>query len=218
MITILSNVTFIGNEAFHKTSGITMIHVLQEDEKSYGKEAFRASEAGLHKRITVFQNYETNHPYQSSENNSYKNALSIVYTLHYADMKSEKKLWGQSVNVSCYDNGSWFIDPDYTLSDTGTDAPAGYQAGWVYNDKVLEKTTVLKPAADELRQDFSYATDEPVIQFLVDDKVIETTDTYPNINVSNNKPHIIGFNVSHLLETNEDAPIKVKFEYAWTDV
>ena len=61
-------------------------------------------------------------------------------------MKSEKKLWGQSGNVSCHDNGSWFIDTDYTLPDTGTDAPAGYQAGWVYNDKVLEKTTVLKPA------------------------------------------------------------------------
>ena len=92
MITILSNVTFIGNEAFHKTSGITMIHVLQEDEKSYGKELFKASEYGLHKCITVFQNYETKHTYQSSENNSYKNAISIVYTLHYADMKSEKKL------------------------------------------------------------------------------------------------------------------------------
>lgn len=103
MITIPSAVTFIGNEAFHKTSEITMIHVLQEDEKSYGKEAFKASEYGLHKRITVFQNYETKH-------------------------------------------------------------------------------------------------------------------TYPNINVSNNKPHTIGVSVSHLLETNEDAPIKVKFEYAGTDV
>ena len=103
VITIPSTVTFIGNEAFHKTSGITMIHVLQEDEKSYGKELFKASEYGLHKCITVFQNYETKH-------------------------------------------------------------------------------------------------------------------TYPNINVSNNKQHTIGVSVSHLLETNEDAPIKVKFEYAGTDV
>lgn len=101
--TIPSTVTFIGNEAFHKTSGITMIHVLQEDEKSYGKELFKASEYGLHKCITIFQNYETKH-------------------------------------------------------------------------------------------------------------------TYPNINVSNNKPHTIGVSVSHLLETNEDSPIKVKFEYAGTDV
>lgn len=77
---------------------------------------------------------------------------------------------------------------------------------------------MLKPDADELRLDFSYAIDEPIIQFIVDDKVIETTDTYPNINVSNNKPHTMGVNVFHLLETNEDAPIKVKFEHAWTNV
>lgn len=63
VITILSTVTFIGNEAFHKISGITMIHVLQEDEKSYDNEAFKASESGLHKCITVFQNYETKHTY-----------------------------------------------------------------------------------------------------------------------------------------------------------
>ena len=55
MITILSTVTFICNEAFHKTSGITMIHVLQEDEKSYGKEAFKASEYGLQSVLQYFR-------------------------------------------------------------------------------------------------------------------------------------------------------------------
>lgn len=55
VITIPSTVTFIGNEAFHKTSGITMIHVLQEDEKSYGKEAFQASEYGLQSVLQYFR-------------------------------------------------------------------------------------------------------------------------------------------------------------------
>lgn len=53
----------------------------------------------------------------------------------------------QFVRVTSKNNDAAFELPD-TLESIG------YQAGWVYNDKVLEKTTVLKPDADELRRIF----------------------------------------------------------------
>lgn len=104
------------------------------------------------------------------------------------------------------------------IPETSGDTPIGYIGGWIYNDAVLTNKTILKPSGDELKLSFSYVLQEPTVQFIVDGKVIETKDTYPKLNLSNNKEHTIGVDVSHPIQTVDNADVKVKFEYKWTDV
>ncbi len=58
----------------------------------------------------------------------------------------------------------------------------------------------------------------PTIEFIVDGNVIKTENTYPKLTLSNDKEHLIGVQVSHPIQNAEDADVKVKFEYKWTDV
>mgnify|MGYP005810338937 FL=1 len=64
------------------------------------------------------------------------------------------------------------------IPETSGDTPIGYTDGWIYNDAVLTNKTILKPSGDELKLSFSYALQEPTVQFIVDGKVIETKDKY----------------------------------------
>lgn len=57
----------------------------------------------------------------------------------------------------------------------------------------------------------------PTIEFIVDGNAIETENTYPKLILSNDREHTIGVHVTHPIETVEDADVRVKFEYAWTD-
>lgn len=82
----------------------------------------------------------------------------------------------------------------------------------------MTNKTILKPSGDELNLSISYVLQEPTVQFIVDGKAIETEDTYPKLNLSNDKEHTVGVDVSHPIETFPEADVNVKFEYEWTDV
>ena len=64
----------------------------------------------------------------------------------------------------------------------------------------------------------SFVLQNPTIEFIVDGNVIKTENTYPKLTLSNDKEHLIGVQVSHPIQNAEDADVKVKFEYKWTDV
>ena len=217
-VTIPSSVTLIGEEAFYKTSKITTIYVEADNASEYHYSAFEGNDYGVGKRLTIFKNVAAKNTFTAIDFTTYKNSITYEFTLNYADVKTEKKLWGQPVSVSKNDNGEWYDDANYIIPDASAIAPVGYKGGWVYDDKVVENKTILMPTTDELTLEASYAILEPTIELIVDDKVIETSDTYPHLNLTNDKEHTIGVKVTHPIETNDDAPIKVKFEYEWTDV
>lgn len=217
-LSIPASVTFVGSEAFYKSPNITTIFVETTDASTYNGGAFKESEYGLGKRLTIFNNSSAKKSFKPNGNNAYSNSLTYEFTLYYDTVKTEKKLWGQAVNVCKGQDGNWYTDENYVIPETEGNALVGYTGGWIYDDNVLTNKTILKPSGDELTLSVSYALQEPTVQFIVDGKVIETEDTYPKLNLSNDKEHTIGVDVSHPIENVENADVKVKFEYEWTDV
>ncbi len=205
---IPESVTFIGNEAFNRSNNITTILIQTDNASGYGDVAFKGSNYGISNRLTVFKNLDAKNSYPAGGNNSYKESLTYEFTLNYDTIKTEKKLWGQPVSVCKNDAGNWYNNVEYTI-------PAGE---WSYNNLALTKTTVLKPDSDELTLKVSYALREPTIQFIVDGKVIETTGTHLELNLSNNKEHTIGVKASHHAQTDPNSNVNIKFEYKWTDI
>ena len=210
-VTIPSSVTLIGEEAFYKTSKITTIYVEADNASEYHYSAFEGNDYGVGKRLTIFKNAAAKNTFTAIDFTTYKNSITYEFTLNYADIKTEKKLWGQQVSVCKNDNGEWFNDSNYVIPELS-------MGQWIYNDAVLKTYTILKPSSDELTLNVSYEITEPTIKFIIDGEVIDTIDTYPELNLSNDKEHTIGVQVTHPIEEDDNAPIKVKFEYAWTDV
>ncbi|MCU6748796.1 leucine-rich repeat protein [Faecalicatena acetigenes] len=217
-VSIPASVTFVGSEAFYNSPNITTIFVQTGNANTYDGGAFKGDDYGLGKRLTVFSNFSAKKSFKPSGSNAYSNSLTYEFMLYYDTVKTEKKLWGQAVNVCKGQDGNWYTDENYVIPETDGNVLVGYTGGWIYDDTVLTDKTILKPSGDELTLSASYVLQEPTIQFIVDGKVIETEDTYPKLNLSNAKEHTIGVDVSHPIESVENADVKVKFEYEWTDV
>lgn len=217
-VSIPASVTFVGSEAFYQSPSITTIFVETANVSAYEGGAFKGNDYGLGKRLTVFKNSSAKQSFKPSGSNAYSNSLTYEFTLHYDTVKTEKKLWGQAVNVCKGQDNNWYTDENYMIPETSGNAPVGYTGGWIYDDAVLTNKTILKPSGDELELSISYVLQEPTVHFIVDGQEIETEDTSPELNLSNNKEHTIGVNVSHPIQTVDNANVKVKFEYEWTDV
>lgn len=217
-VVIPASVTFVGSDAFYETKSISTIIVLTDDASGYDGGAFKGNEYGVGKRLTVFNNVLAKKTFKPSGNSTYINSITYEFTLHYGTEKDEKKLWGQAVNVCKDKGGNWYIDENYVIPSPTISVPVGYVGRWLYNDTILTNQTILKLEEDELTLKVSYTLQEPTIQLVVDGQVIKTEDTYPKLNLSNNKEHTIGVNVSHPIETVSEADVEVKFEYKWTDV
>ena len=223
-ITIPASVIYVGSEVFNYTPSITTIVVKTNDASNYHGKAFSDStnKYGIGYRLTVFNNSAAKKTFTPSGLTSYKNSLTYEFTLHYGDSEdavTESKLYGQSVNVCKNADGSWAINEDYQIPEAPSEnAPVGYAGGWEYNGNILTAKTVLKPDGDDLYLDTGFVLQNPTIEFIVDGNAIETENTYPKLILSNDREHTIGVHVTHPIETVEDADVRVKFEYAWTDV
>ena len=223
-VIIPASVTHVGSEVFNYTPSITTITVKTDDASNYDGKAFSDStnKYGVGNRLTVFNNSAAKNTFTPSGFTSYKNSLTYEFTLHYGDGENavtEPKLYAQSVNVCKNADGSWAVNDAYEIPKAPSEnAPVGYDCGWAYNGKILTAKTVLKPKGDDLYLDTDFVLQNPTIEFIVDGTVIETENTYPKLTLSNNKEHLIGVQVSHPLQTVDDADVEVKFEYKWTDI
>lgn len=222
-IEIPASVTYMGSEVFNYTPSITTIVVKTNDASQYNGKAFvdSSSSYGLGHRLTVFNNFAAKETFTPSDLTSYKNSLTYEFTLHYGeeggtDIKTEPKLWGQAVNV-CKTDGVWAVDENYVIPEAELPEPVvGYTGGWAYNDKSLTPQTVLKPNGDDLYLEVKNILRNPDIEFIVNGQVIETDDTSPELRVPAGAE--IGVQVSHPIQSDPNADVKVKFEYEWTDV
>ena len=217
-ITIPESVTYMGQEVFNNTPAITTITVETNDASEYNGGAFKSKSGyGLGKRLIVFQNYKAKESFKGNDD-----ALTFEFTLKYDNGENaitEQKLYGQPINVCKNDDGSWSKNDNYQIPEVPDgNVRVGYDCGWEYNEKRVEKTTVLRPTGDELLLKIDYVLQNPTIEFIVDGKVIETEGTYPELSLTNNEPHTIGVSVSHPIQTVTDSDVTVEFEYEWTDV
>lgn len=220
-VTIPEGVTYVGSEVFHYTPAVTTIVVKAQDASGYDGAAFKTSGSyGLGKRLTVFGNAAAKNSFTPSGSSTYANSLTYEFTLHYGtDGVTEPKLYGQAVNVCKDAQGVWAVNADYRIPEApSTEAPVGYDCSWAYNGKILTAKTVLKPAGDDLYLDMGLVLQNPTVTLLVDGKTVSSEDTYPKLNLSNDKTHTIGVEVSHPIQGVENADAAVKFEYEWTDV
>lgn len=216
-VVIPQSVTLVGSEAFYNAGPITTVIVSTSDASQYHGTAFKGSNYGLGKRLTVFKDSAAKNSYISTGNTSYGNSLTYEFTLHYGqeggtDVRTEPKLYGQAVNVCKAENGNWAVNADYEIPEAGSaNVPIGYSGGWAYNNKLLTTTTVLKPTGDHLYLDVQKVLQNPTVEFIVNGEKIETEDTYPELRVSAGST--VGVQVSHPVED-----VDVKFEYEWIDV
>ncbi|MBC8535441.1 S-layer homology domain-containing protein [Feifania hominis] len=219
-VEIPASVNYVGSEVFHYTTPVTTIVVKTDDANAYDGGAFKSTDHGLGKRLIVFQNSAARSTFSPSGLSSYRNACTYEFTLHYGtgpDAKTEPKLHGQAVNVCKAPDGDWFVDEEYTIPDAkGDDIPVGYVGGWVYNNALLTSKTVLKPDGDDLYLDIRNILQAPTVEFIVNGETIPASDTYPKLRVSPGAE--IGVKVSHAIQSDPDADVKVKFEYQWIDV
>ena len=221
-VTIPAKVTTVGSQAFYN-SRISTIFIETDDASGYHGGAFKADPQvyGLNARLVVFKDSSSKATFTPSGFESYENSITYEFTLHYGKSeghKTEIKLWGQRLEVSKDKGDNWYVNKDYSIPTCDGEAPIGYDLGWKYDDKILTNSTILKPDGDDLYLDIGKVLKDPEISFIVDDEVIDVDDTYPKLNLSNDKEHTIGVNVSHSIKNNPNADVKVKFEYEWTDV
>ena len=221
-VTIPAKVTTVGSQAFYN-SRISTIFIETDDASGYHGGAFKADpqDYGLNARLVVFKDSASKATFTPSGLTSYENAITYEFTLHYGNDDehiTENKLWGQPLEVCKNDDGKWYVDEDYSIPPCYGVAPIGYDLGWKYNDKILTNSTILKPNGDDLYLDIGKVLKNPDVSFIVDDEVIDVDDTYPKLNLSNDKEYTIGVDVSHPIQNDPNADVKVKFEYEWTDV
>lgn len=227
-VVIPESVTYVGSEAFDETTpSISTIIVETDNPLTYDGGAFKENSSlgyGLGKRLIIFKDSAAKKAFVPSGSNAYKNACTYEFTLHYGRGEgalTEKKLWGQAVNVCKADDGSWAVSEDYQIPPVPPEElpelPIGYDGGWAYNGKLLTPNTLLKPEGDDLYLEVQKVLQDPTIKFIVNGEVIDTGgDTSPELRVPAGSK--IGVQVSHPVEKNPNADVYVEFEYEWIDV
>ena len=228
MVVLSENIEYVGQEAFYNTSQIDTIVVKASDTSKYNGEAFKAYgfRYGVGDRITIFTQYSGWQTFPSSITGSYGKSLTYEFILHYgdSDTEGEPKLFNQALNVVRTSEYTWHVDEDYTMpeADGSASAPIGYQpGGWLYDDRLLDSKTVLRPSGTELVVQTGFELVEPTVEFIVDGEAVENEDSPIEIVVPNDGA-MIGVNVTHPLIF--DSGIRdenggyVKFRYLWVDV
>ena len=216
-VVIPASVTYVGSEAFDETDSAIGTIVVQADNASgYDGSAFKDNDTdyGLGKRLIVFPNAAAKDTFSPSGLSAYRNACTYEFTLHYGneeDAVTEIKLYGQAANV-CKTDGVWAVNEDYVIPEAELPMPVeGYTGGWTYGGKLLTPKTILKPTGDDLYLDIQNVLQDPTVEFIVNDQVIEADDTSPELQVRAGST--IGVQVSHPVQD-----VDVKFEYQWIDV
>ncbi len=227
MVVLSDNIEYVGQEAFYNTSQIDTIVVKASDTSAYNSEAFKASEFryGVGDRITIFTQYSGWQTFTRSITGGYGKSLTYEFILHYGDSGAggEPKLYNQALNVVRTDEYTWYIDEDYTMpeADGSASAPIGYQpGGWMYDNRLLDSTTVLRPSGTELVVQTGFELVEPTVEFIVDGEAVENEDSHIDLVVPNDGA-MIGVNVTHPLYDSgvrDENGGYVKFRYLWVDV
>ncbi len=231
-VTIPKSVDYIGSKAFYYSNAITTIFIERKLASSwddgynnYDRDAFRASDYGPGKRLTIFPDskYSWNFPVTGS----YGDSLTYPLTLEFSGAAEYNHLilYKQPIYYAYNEvTGEWEFDMEYELPpvpDQGATPRPGHTYGWACGSGATAELLHINWKYTGARNLFVTVRPNdvlapPTIQPSIDGVALSQSGPSFYLTVSGGQS--IGVSVTHPLAGDGDDEGYVYFKYEWTDV
>ena len=234
-IQIPASVETIGSQAFYSNSAFSQIYINRESDFSgYNKDAFKANSSA--DCLVIFSNALAYLDFGKAPTRATRTfPVHLYFTENGNDVRTDYKLFGQSIQYTLNQNDIWEIDDGYVLppiSDSST--VPGYDSGWRLPEgkEILTNTSKVSGTAsvDEksgqgymvVTVDNNTVISKPTVEYSVNGSVVQYAGTgVPQLEVAvgPGSPGSVGVQVTHPLATEEakKSGTYVYFEYCWWD-
>ena len=234
-IQIPASVETIGSQAFSSNSAFSQIYINRESGfYGYHERAFRANSSA--DCLVIFSDALA---YLAFNKPLIRATPTFPVRLDFTEngnvVRTDYKLFGQSIQYTLNQNDIWVIDEGYalpTISDSST--VPGYDSGWMLpkGKEILTNTSKVSGTAsvDEgSGQGYMVVTVEnntviskPTVEYSVNGNVVQHAGTgVPELEVAvaPSSPGSVGVQVTHPLATEEarESGTYVYFKYCWWD-
>ena len=235
-IQIPASVETIGSQAFSSNSAFSQIYINRESGFSeYNKDAFKANSSAdclvIFSNALAYLDFGNKPPTRATRTFP----VRLDFTENGNVVRTDYKLFGQSIQYTLNQDGLWVIDEGYALppiSDSST--VPGYDSGWRLQEGkvILTNTSKVSGTAyvdEESGQGYMVVTVEnntvvskPTVKYSVNGSVVQYADTgVPELEVAvaPSSPGSVGVQVTHPLATEEarESGTYVYFKYCWWD-
>lgn len=235
-IQIPASVETIGSQAFSSNSAFSQIYINRESGFSeYNKDAFKANSSAdclvIFSNALAYLDFGNKPPTRATRTFP----VRLDFTENGNVVRTDYKLFGQSIQYTLNQNDIWVIDEGYalpTISDSST--VPGYDSGWRLpkGKEILTNTSKVSGTAsvdEESGQGYMVVTvdnntviSKPTVKYSINGSVVQYADTgVPELEVAvaPGSPGRVGVQVTHPLATEEAraSGTYVYFEYCWWD-
>lgn len=235
-IQIPASVETIGSQAFSSNSAFSQIYINRESGLSgYNKDAFKANSSAdclvIFSNALAYLDFGNKPPTRATRTFP----VRLDFTENGNVVRTDYKLFGQSIQYTLNQNDIWVIDEGYalpTISDSST--VPGYDSGWRLpkGKEILTNTSKVSGTAsvDEgsgqgymvVTVDNNTVISKPTVEYSVNGSVVQYAGTgVPRLEVAvgPGSPGSVGVQVTHPLATEEakKSGTYVYFEYCWWD-
>ncbi len=234
-IQIPASVETIGSQAFSSNSAFSQIYINRKSGFSgYNKDAFKANSSA--DCLVIFSDALAYMDFGKAPTRATRTfPVRLDFTENGKVVKTDYKLFGQSIQYTLNQDGLWVIDEGYALppiSDSST--VPGYDSGWRLREgkEILTNTSKVSGTASvdkESGQGYIVVTVEnntvvskPTVEYSVNGNVVQYAGTgVPKLEVAvgPGSPGSVGVQVTHPLATEEakESGTYVYFKYCWWD-
>ena len=234
-IQIPASVETIGSQAFSSNSAFSQIYINRKSGFSgYHERAFRAESSA--DCLVIFSDALAYMDFGKAPTRATRTfPVRLDFTENGNVVRTDYKLFGQSIQYTLNQDGLWEIDDGYVLppiSDSST--VPGYDSGWRLPEgkEILTNTSKVSGTAsvdEESGQGYMVVTvdnntviSKPTVEYSVNGSVVQYAGTgVPQLEVAvgPGSPGSVGVQVTHPLATEEakKSGTYVYFEYCWWD-
>lgn len=234
-IQIPASVETIGSQAFYSNSAFSQIYINRESGFSgYDKRAFRAESSA--DCLVIFSDALAYMDFGKPPTRATRTfPVRLDFTENGKVVRTDHKLFGQSIQYTLNQDGLWVIDEGYALppiSDSST--VPGYDSGWRLREgkEILTNTSKVSGTAyvdEESRQGYMVVTvdnntviSKPTVEYSVNGSVVPDAGVgVPELEVAvgPGSHGSVGVQVTHPLATEEarKSGTYVYFKYCWWD-
>ena len=235
-IQIPASVETIGSQAFSSNSAFSQIYINRESGFSeYNKDAFKANSSAdclvIFSNALAYLDFGNKPPTRATRTFP----VRLDFTENGNVVRTDYKLFGQSIQYTLNQNDIWVIDEGYalpTISDSST--VPGYDSGWRLpkGKEILTNTSKVSGTAsvdEESGQGYMVVTvdnntviSKPTVKYSVNGSVVPDAGVgVPQLEVAvgPGSPGSVGVQVTHPLATEEarKSGTYVYFKYCWWD-
>lgn len=234
-IQIPASVETIGSQAFSSNSAFSQIYINRKSGFSgYHERAFRAESSA--DCLVIFSDALAYMDFGKAPTRATRTfPVRLDFTENGNVVRTDYKLFGQSIQYTLNQDGLWVIDEGYALppiSDSST--VPGYDSGWRLpkGKEILTNTSKVSGTAsvdEESGQGYMVVTvdnntviSKPTVKYSVNGSVVQYAGTgVPKLEVAvgPGSPGRVGVQVTHPLATEEarESGTYVYFKYCWWD-